>query len=76
MSDQKKRLAALIIEFDQVELACLIAEAFMDRKRPAGRSAEQAMASFDVDTCESFMRSAMAAMVYMRDQANAGRVPS
>lgn len=51
-------------------------EAWMGRSRPAGYSAGQAMAIFAPDDREAMMRSAMAAMVYFRDQTQAGEVPS
>lgn len=64
--------ATLIVEMDQMELACRILEAFMERKRPAGATAAQALGFLDADDRAATMAAALSAMEYLKECASKG----
>lgn len=67
--------ATLVIEMDQNELACRIIEAFMERKRPAGATAAQALVSLRADDRAAAMSAALIAMQYLQEcSARASKV--
>lgn len=70
------RRTVLIIELDQVELACRMLEASLKLRRPAGATANQALSSVHPEERAQLMVAAMAAMRYFEEQSNAGQVPS
>lgn len=67
--------AALVVELDQMELACRIAEAQLGRKRPIDATAAEAMAliaAIDRGSHDGLLRAAEAAIFYLKDRVDAG----
>ena len=60
----------LVVEMDQIELACRILEAFMEHKRPAGLTAAEALAVLKQDDRAATMAAALAAMEYIKECTN------
>ncbi|ONG53279.1 hypothetical protein BKE38_12520 [Pseudoroseomonas deserti] len=55
----------LVVDMDQHEVACLIAEAILDLQRPAGSTPTQALAAFQPEDRTGFYRAAVAAIGYL-----------
>ena len=72
----KGRVKALIAEIDPNELACRIAEACMNIRRPAGVSAKQALDSLDQEAAIDFRKAARSAATYIAECINSGSQPS
>jgi hypothetical protein len=66
----------LIVDMDLHELACRIAEATMEQRRPPGTNPQQAMAVFEPFDREGFYRAAEASIVYLSEQVAKGTIPS
>jgi hypothetical protein len=66
----------LIAEIDPQELALRIAEGFLGIRRPAGKTAAQALAYFPDEEREGFMRAAAKAAEYISDCVAKGKRPS
>jgi hypothetical protein len=62
------RKTVLVVELDQYELACRIAEGMMGRRRPKGMPPAQALAVMPPAELEGLLRAAMNAMEYLREQ--------
>lgn len=76
MTAVKRKTAALIAEIDEAELAVRILEAFLWIKRPPGTTAEQALKTGHITTCNGARNAALAAMKYITECVNRGSQPS
>lgn len=65
-----EKTQTVMITMDQHELACRLAEAIVQCKRPDGLTAAQALAEFDNDARQDFYRAASAAIKYFSECAN------
>lgn len=62
-----KTTQTLLIKVDQHELACRLAEAIVQCKRPEGATAAQALAEFDEAARQNFYRAAIVAIQYLNE---------
>jgi len=60
----------IVAEFDQIELACRIAEGCLGIKRPKNATAQQALNEFNLDSRIGFLKAAENAMRYMQEELN------
>ena len=65
--------ASLIVELDQLELACLIIEAMIDQRRPQGATAAEVLKNTDPLIADRAMKAAEQAMKYLEKCCNAGQ---
>ena len=72
---EKVRKTVLSVEIDIFELACRMIEAVIERRRPIGATAMEAVTS-DVVVGQTYLRAARAAAEYFTECVNDGKVPS
>lgn len=76
MNDTKRKVASLIAEVNQHELACRILEGAMGLKRPAGVTAIQALSELDDQARAGMYQAAENAARYICECVGDGKVPS
>lgn len=76
LSDIKRKATQKMYgKVDEAELMCRMLEAAQGMRRPAGKSAKEALASLDQDSREWLRRQAQAALFYMVECLNASERP-
>lgn len=76
MADIKAKVLALVAEIDPYELACLIAEAVMGKRRPSGLTAKQALKTQPPETQAVLLDAAERVARYVAECIDAGSRPS